>query len=1684
MTFFRRTFHLGRMNSDVDSRMLPPGEYRHANNAVIINSEGSEEGSVQKSYSNKRLTNFNFGSNPIIIGEKSYEARNRIYWLVKSDTGCYLAEWDHNSQSASFVLQDTRDLADRVFNLSEDFLCTSMDIIPANDEADELMFITVNNMEPICINISRAKTYGVNGFEEEDIYLIKKPPRLAPIAQLLNNGSVENNLSERFLAFCYRYKYLDGEYSAFSTFTIYRFAPGKFEVDYETFENLGMVNAFNEVRIGFNTGDKRVIAIQLIFKNSNSNTPYLIDTFVKSEQGWGDNEIKYHRFTNNKLYTVLPERELYRTFDNVPRRAQASCLIGNRPFYGNYTENYDLVDISNNPIAIDFTLSLKTTSLEGRNVPRTFSTGSAEDTRITLDLSGIELKSGTRLSFDISLDETTYGEGTFNQSTEFILNRDYEDVEDLATDEDFITFVAQGLTNNFSANYDAEPPADSSVEEINGYTIVSYTSTAIVIEGPSIVYKIDDTPGDTEDDDFSFETSYWAFTDDTVILFFENESASTIKTNRSNEVCLLYEDKWGRKTTALTSPQNTIFIPQAYSTFKNTLLVNINNPAPAWADRYRIVVKSEPLTYYTIYASQFFEDGVFRWIKLDGESRDKVKEGDWIIVKKDLTGPIPDVRKLKVLEVLRQDENFLSGNNNDQGSEIIEPAGLYMKIKPEGVYIDYNPAEFIVDEGNGDTKDGQPIVRVDQLYRTIDNGVDPVTYEDLAIPQGSIITLYFQSNGREQFYAYEKTFVVQSSYANFQDWFEENVTPPLEVPGSDQAYNDIQFKRGFPAGNNGVTETGDPADPLFMLIRGLISGNGSKKGYLYTKVSIRLVDSLVIFETEPVQSDVDIYYETEQTFDIVDGKHMGNVQDQTDSDPAIIESNFFNCFAMGNGAESYRVKDAVNKKYLSTDLKPTGVDLNGYKEITRVADITYGEAFNESSNINGVNAFNLSMANFKDDMEKQFGSIQKMYSRNDNIVVFQEEKTGQVLFDKDEITTAGGNSALVGIPGILGRYIPYAGEYGIGRHPESFSVDRDGRIKFASVKNGEIVRLSIDGIEPVVYGMRNFFRRLFDQQPNAKMIMGFDPYFDQTVFSIGNEPERLVQFGCSQEFTKLNQGEAFTYELRLNDLGGDVIINYNITDGNATITAEFDGDTYGVTNVTGLGNLTFERTSLVENIVTITVTPIGGDISYSIMNSCPTGSELKIISVVLNDGNDTDKTITNRFKWNSSSFASTDELFTDPPLTRFETITGIEGVGVFPSNGALVTIQAYKDNTNNGEFLTTECNRLGYLVSDIEYGPEDYQDILDNPDTAFITVTTTGEEGFALTSSGNFVFTRTEPDQMLYLIWDYTARNPVIADDSANVQIGQSVIIDVLDNDEVGPDAVVTIATPPLYGTAVVNLDKTITYTHDDSDNLNDSFVYMVTENGCSSTATVTIVVGLTCGGTVTAGGGVGIYTIDINLGTDTGWAAILVDAQSVPDRFKLYWGETLVADSKYVGDGLNPGPPVSYPGLLGEKTYDIFEYNGSPTPPYFDDTGDDETFTVIQDDIANNTTEPTNGNHYLIFNKTTALPTSVRLEVTGTDSTSWGIQNVICPTPAEELVEGEWVFLYGFFNEAGKAGVSKSIKLFRGSSPDKFYTSIFGNYASTMALFSWSTLNCFVNDATNWYQLDINGNIVDTGTL
>ena len=329
MPNLRNTFLAGKMNLDSDRRIIQPGEFRRAENIRVINSEGSEVGAIEKTLSNTQLSSLNLGDNPITLESISDEFEDKIYWAVKSDLGCYILEYNRVTRTTVKVLEDERLGAANVLNFSTTLLL-QMILIVDSDNGNRFLGFTDNNTQPKLINIERAKTYGLNGFTEAMILLIKAPPLYPPSITLLDNDSKENTISEKFITIGYRYKYLDDQYSAISPQSEICFNGKTFSYRFSTSSNESMVNNFDTIQIEFNTGGDQVTDVELIYKESGSQNTYIIETFNKEQKGWADNSSQTFDFNNNKLYKSLPVDELLRLYDNVPLKAKAIAVIKNR----------------------------------------------------------------------------------------------------------------------------------------------------------------------------------------------------------------------------------------------------------------------------------------------------------------------------------------------------------------------------------------------------------------------------------------------------------------------------------------------------------------------------------------------------------------------------------------------------------------------------------------------------------------------------------------------------------------------------------------------------------------------------------------------------------------------------------------------------------------------------------------------------------------------------------------------------------------------------------------------------------------------------------------------------------------------------------------------------------------------------------------------------------------------------------------------------------------------------------------------------------------------------------------------------------------------------------------------------------------------------------------------------------
>ena len=88
MPEMKRNFTKGRMNKDLDERLVPNGEYRDATNIQVTTSEGSDVGTIQNVLGNIPGCDFNFApAGSYTVGSVSDEKNDTLYWLVSGQTG-------------------------------------------------------------------------------------------------------------------------------------------------------------------------------------------------------------------------------------------------------------------------------------------------------------------------------------------------------------------------------------------------------------------------------------------------------------------------------------------------------------------------------------------------------------------------------------------------------------------------------------------------------------------------------------------------------------------------------------------------------------------------------------------------------------------------------------------------------------------------------------------------------------------------------------------------------------------------------------------------------------------------------------------------------------------------------------------------------------------------------------------------------------------------------------------------------------------------------------------------------------------------------------------------------------------------------------------------------------------------------------------------------------------------------------------------------------------------------------------------------------------------------------------------------------------------------------------------------------------------------------------------------------
>jgi hypothetical protein len=1407
------TFIGGKMNKSVDERLLPDGEYIDALNIRIGSTELSSMGAIENAIGNVKLTSIaGLSEEAECIGAYQDGANETIYWFIADPLALdMVVSFNVGTQTLNYHVKTVG-----VLNFDKKYRINGINLI------DDLLFWTDNLNPPRKININRAYPFPnpTDQITAEDINVIVAPPMEAPSIQLFNVAGEQNYISDKFLSFSYRYKYLDGEYSALSKFTDIAFEPGAFNIDYSTYTNSGMENLLNTIKVSFNTGDENVIGLDVCFKYSTSSIINVVEKYNKQEQGWANDVTQEILFNNKKIYTVLPESELLRIYDNVPLVSKAQTTMGNRIFYGNYVDGYDIdVDLDYDIEKFSETIGADELNLTEKNgiaysIDPSFN-GFIYGSKLDIDLSNIDLKEGSTLVIDFNFihkgftGSSLYPPGApiniFQEIFYYTFPRDYNSVFDLGTDQSFIDALythqpiancSEGLsftdifncslvTKQISAGVPAWTKTGSGISSNNGgFEIsVSNLSNILGIQVPAMEFSVESPSG-------TINRAYEYFENVATEAYVTSPgSKKSLHSNRDYELAIVYMDDYGRRSTALTVTNNTAFFPASTSDTRNYLQVSVNNLAPSWAKKYEFVLKPSKAGYETIFCNLFFidEDG-YTWFKLDGDNRSKVKTDQMLVVKSDSSGVLNSLVRTKVLDIEAKGSGFISGG-------ALEPAGTYMRLKAsnfQAIYLEnsYVAREILSGGGQSFPQAYVPFFQDNPLYVNtlpITPGNQP--YMPIPIPAGSLITIRFEfirnsagSSCGSRIYNYDRVFVSNNDYDSFYSFIEgQQVSLTNGISSGDDDIvnanvqsgvitdyhaggtipikynvNQYQFAEGYID-----NDTANPKDGrIFLGFRGGTPYCSGKTSMLHGYITIQQSISSFIFETDPEDANGEIFYENDQVFDIVDGLHQGNVSNQTSAlNSATSNLDFFNCFSFGNGCESYKIGDSLTGAPFYIGSRVTAVSQEDYMSSHRYASVTYSGVYNQDTNINKLNEYNLALSNYRD-LEKVFGSIEILYGRKTDLLVLQEDKISYVLQGKNLLSDAAGGGAITSVPEVLGTQISRIEENGISNNPDTFIVD-GAETFFTDVKRSSVLNLrggSYGSDQLVVIsdsGMKHWFRDEFKNSLNNLKIGGYDPYMSEYVLSLKDEllPIDEEVNPCGTVISKYNSSEESTYYLNLGKTIGQVTFNIEVVSGDLDVIVEYDGVIVFDRNVVENIDVIFNKTSFEPELVRITVVP--NNATFTISSPCPDLEPLTVVKVVLNSPASQGLTTHANYRWALGTSISPYDInfvtLNSSGVSLYQLASGFTSEGTTPAIGSDIALIPVKETGDTYTF--NPSNSFKYLVSNTLYDVPSLVPLLNNA-----TPITNPSTGTYQAIVNDFAYT----GQYLYLVWDLRISNEIL----------------------------------------------------------------------------------------------------------------------------------------------------------------------------------------------------------------------------------------------------------------------------------------------------------------------------------
>ena len=968
------------------------------------------------------------------------------------------------------------------------------------------------------INIDSVSTDIEEGVQSWNVRLIQKPALF----------------EDKFVRFAYRYKYKDGEYSTISPWSQVAFIGDNFDYDHKKGYNLGMVNQLRLLEVrnwapASITGVYQpygVVEVDILYKDSVSNNIYIVKSVKTTDEEHNDvgNFLDPYsgrlEIDSELIYKVIPSNQILRPFDNVPRRAKAVSVSGNRLLFGNYTENYDILS-DGKEITVKLAVNVSTvnygttTAVQSVKSQRTYQLGVVyrdkygRETPVLTDSTGsVKLNKGFAASANHIRVRITSPIPDWVDTFKYYIRETSQPYYNLAMDrhypaEDGNVWIAFSSSDRNKINEDSfvelkkGHDSDSFVEDEAKYKVL-----AIENEAPDFIRQEYVSKGKLNRDTSKESTGS---------IFFhsagypgENDAFVDIKASDWKRI---YGGSGGETDSAKPIHQlNDLFLviyneknrTKRYE-IANIQLLTGGDPSKDEDDLYRVNIEKKFSIEDVLFIPKYQDDdgglGIEIFQKVNKTKpefkgrfftkiqRDRIIDESILIKSNAVDYKLLGKQALQVKASQLYATNKLSHivpgwyicNFTYQGS--YDPTSYYhggiwgkYSTNYRGGMVDdpyyiHGAKGFGAVSGNDYMEIGfhRWGTEADSLHDTFEQYKKIKTI----LPQQADFIQRLETVGTRFRFSNDTNGTIYT----IKNWHRSWLGNQLDPVNNPRKYTDrSRFIRWTLKLDKDLQVT--PTDNSFIEIVSEFSAEES-----FTS------DNPGIFETEPKEvAELDLYYEASDAY-------------QKSAHGSTQRLFYSNCFSFGNGVESDRIRDDFNAPIIGKGVRVSTVLEEQYKEVRKKSDIIYSGIYNSTSGINNLNQF-IQAEQITKSINPSYGSIQLMQFRLGDLDVYLEDNVVKVLADRDALFNADGSKNLVATNRVLGAIQPYAGDYGISQNPESYS--RYGNRAYFSDKNrGVILRLSGNGLTPISkYGMEDYFRDKLSVS-NIKVVGSYDENKDE-----------------------------------------------------------------------------------------------------------------------------------------------------------------------------------------------------------------------------------------------------------------------------------------------------------------------------------------------------------------------------------------------------------------------------------------------------------------------------------------------------------------------------------------------------------------------------------------------------------